>query len=74
MIFDRLIKLLDISVKKITSAQSISGDEHTQLFPMADSTAAKMARIATTLIARFMGPSWGPSGADRTQVGPMLAP
>ena len=27
-----------------------------------------------TLIARFMWPTWGPSGADRTQVGPMLAP
>ena len=27
-----------------------------------------------TLIAGFMGPTWGPSGADRTQVGPMLAP
>ena len=27
-----------------------------------------------TLIARFMGPTWGPSGADRTQVGSMLAP
>ena len=26
-----------------------------------------------SLIARFMGPIWGPSGADRTQVGPMLA-
>ena len=25
-------------------------------------------------IARFMGPTRGPSGADRTQVGPMLAP
>ena len=25
-------------------------------------------------IARFMGPTWGPSGANRTQVGPMLAP
>ena len=25
-------------------------------------------------IARFMGTTWGPSGADRTQVGPMLAP
>ena len=25
-------------------------------------------------IARFMGPIWGPSGADKTQVGPMLAP
>ena len=24
--------------------------------------------------ARFMGPTWGPSGTDRTQVGPMLAP
>ena len=28
----------------------------------------------TTLITRFMGQTWGPSGADRTQVGPMLAP
>ena len=27
-----------------------------------------------TLMARFMGPTWGPSGADRTQVGPMSAP
>ena len=27
-----------------------------------------------TLIASFMGPTWGPSGVDRTQVGPMLAP
>ena len=26
------------------------------------------------LIARFMVPTWGPSGADRAQVGPMLAP
>ena len=24
-------------------------------------------------ITRFMGPTWGPHGADRTQVGPMLA-
>ena len=33
----------------------------------------KMTMMAT-LIARFMGPTWGPSGADRTQMGPMLAP
>ena len=25
-------------------------------------------------IARFIGPTWGPSGANRTQVGPMLSP
>ena len=30
--------------------------------------------VMSTMIARFMGPTWGPSGADRTQVGPMLAP
>ena len=27
-----------------------------------------------TPIARLMGPTWGPSGAHRKQVGPMLAP
>ena len=27
-----------------------------------------------TLIAKCMGPTWGPSGADRTQMGPILAP
>ena len=27
-----------------------------------------------SLIAGFMGPTWGPSGTDRTHVGPMLAP
>ena len=31
-------------------------------------------RFGLTLIARFMGPTCGPSGADRAQVGPMLAP
>ena len=28
----------------------------------------------SSFIARLMRPTWGPSGADRTQVGPMLAP
>ena len=32
------------------------------------------AEIFTTLMARFVGPTWGPPGADRTQIGPMLAP
>ena len=30
--------------------------------------------LKTTLIAQIMGPTWGPPGAGRTQVGPMLAP
>ena len=28
----------------------------------------------TSLIARLMWPTWGPPGADRSQVGPILAP
>ena len=32
---------------------------------------SKIVKVSSvTLIARFMGPSWGPYGADRTQVGP----
>ena len=30
--------------------------------------------MITTLFERFMGPTWCPSGADRTRVGPILAP
>ena len=38
-------------------------------------TSSWHSTVSTTpLIARFMGPTWGPPGADRTQVGPMLAP
>ena len=33
-----------------------------------------LSDVKSTLKPRFMGPTWGPSGADRTQVGPMLAP
>ena len=31
-------------------------------------------RVITSLIARFMGPTWGPPGSCRPQVGPILAP
>ena len=34
---------------------------------------AKPGDATITLIARFMGPTWGLPGADRTQVGPMWA-
>ena len=30
-------------------------------------------QLVYTRIARFMGPTWGSPGADRTQMGPMLA-
>ena len=42
------------------------------LFCALDGMVAPMGIMA--LIGRFIGPAWGPSGADRTQVGPMLAP
>ena len=37
------------------------------------SMTTKITKVIS-LIARLMGPTWGPSGDDRTQVGPMLAP
>ena len=47
------------------------------IFTIAQSQMIRTPHIRYTinaLIARFMEPTWGPSGADRTQVGPMLAP
>ena len=40
----------------------------------ADIAMTKLGPRTYTLIARFMGPTWGPPGAVRTQVGPMLVP
>ena len=36
------------------------------------STDRRQVILWPTLIARFVGLTWGPSGSDRTQVGPML--
>ena len=38
----------------------------------AHGTVTHSIAAVTSLIARFMGPTWGPSGSDRIQVGPML--
>ena len=37
-------------------------------------TCMSVLQWVPSLIARFMRPTWGPSGADRSQVGPILAP
>ena len=43
-------------------------------FPSQSTNNAENVSIWWPLIASFMGSTWGPSGADRTQVGSMLAP
>ena len=35
---------------------------------------AAVTVFITTQIAKFMGPTWGPAGSCRSQMGPMLAP
>ena len=40
---------------------------------MSQRTGLSEVQVNATQIARFIGPIWGPPGADRTQVGPMLA-
>ena len=37
-------------------------------------TWSNMSNLSTSQLKRFMGPTLGPPGADRTQMGPMLAP
>ena len=68
--------------------QSLDKDGSGELSPIEIQTALKVAQLEfniescrtmtgvsnPTLIARFKGLIWGPSGADRTQVGPMLGP
>ena len=49
-------------------------DPKTTLYWRLSSVPGNARAASTSLRARFMGPTWGPSGADRTQVGPMLAP
>ena len=44
------------------------------LYPESMLAYCRLRPTGTTLIARFMGSTWGLSGADRTQVGPILAP
>ena len=44
-----------------------------QISEMHGNMCHKCDAVNPTPIARLMGPAWGPSGADRTQVGPTLA-
>ena len=37
-------------------------------------TLTQKTTTKTSLVAKFLGPTWGSSGAERTQVGPMLTP
>ena len=59
---------LYIKYMVITTKNRVYNREHIK-----DNTDERDVRWLS-LMARFMGPTWGPSGADRTQVGPILAP
>ena len=39
-----------------------------------DATSVSWSSSLETQIAKFMGPTWGPSGSCRSQMGPMLTP
>ena len=60
-----ILRIIEIGkwFSKITHFGNVSQQECHQLI-----------MFIITLITRLTGPSWGPSGAGRTQVGPMLAP
>ena len=54
-------------------------DDNTEVIPAWEITyinhlEPKHSWVISPQRARFMGPTWGPPGDDRTQVGPMLTP
>ena len=50
------------------------GEQHTRQLHGPNPETVELVEYETSQIARFRGPTLGPSGADRTQVGPMLVP
>ena len=58
--------------------KAIQANSAKQTFPiwidMTVSTPQQCAQAVFTQITRFMGPTWGPPGSCRPQMGPMLAP
>ena len=80
MIFGPWITLID----KSRAYHQLLHCTHIRLHPLTVTTTVTGSSSAArhtewiqpieTLITRFMGPTWSPSGADRTQIGPMLAP
>ena len=63
---------IDIHTSKVTV--NYITDLNIRWFIIAVTPAVLISILASSLIARFMGPTWGPSGADKTQVCLMLAP
>ena len=61
-------------IKSLSSSYILKTNSHINFFPILFADSYTVSLHSPTLIARFMGPTWGPSGADRTQVGRMLAP
>ena len=54
-------------------------DNHRQMFKLSDSKMnlefpSGQPLVSSSEIAQFMGPTWGPPGSSRPQMGPMLAP
>ena len=53
---------------------TISADDSTSLDNRTSVGTVMTKSVLPTIIARLIGPTWGPSGANSTRVGPMLAP
>ena len=68
----------EVLVFQLRKANSnTSGRRRPQIQPISDCRLIAKASCMyiywyTIMIARLLGPTWGPSGADKTQVGPML--
>ena len=58
----------------VNSREAVDLRRHRAHYDVSVIVIGGIVMLQTAPITRFMGRTWGPSRADRTQVGPMLAP
>ena len=71
---DTCIIITNISRTKIHFRLAQMVQTRQTKYPIAEIIEVEQRKIKPSLIARFMGATWGPCGTDRTKVGPHVGP
>ena len=74
LIWEHYTVITELTISTIGSSNSNNGAIPHEGYGSMTMPCAWIFNNKATLIARFMGPTWGPPGANRTLVGPILAP
>ena len=71
--YDVIVMLWDILYKTASVSVYQAYIQNNRISSLCHDMETCLAFLTLSQVARFMGPTWGPPGADTTQVGPMWA-